>query len=183
MLSRMINHFSDCVENSTECRSSEEMRAAFTDFNRKSRESKLKCQIISMDVKALYPSMTWDESVKSVKWMIMKSNMIFEDVNWLEVGKYLAVMMTKEEIAAEGLEHVIPKREGLRLRKITINYLRQKKNANKWLPGRRPGVRQKQKMLALAVGYGVYTTMSSCPHTRWGTRCISSLVVAVLGWN
>ena len=46
------------------------------------------------------------------------------------------------------------------MKKITVNYLRQKKNANKWLTARRPGIRQKQKMLALAVGHGVYTTLS-----------------------
>ena len=44
-----------------------------------------------------------------------------------------------------------------------MNYMRHKINADKWLPARRPGVRQKTKMLALAVGYGVYTAMSS--HT------------------
>ena len=90
----------------------------------------------------------------------INNNMIIDDVNWIEVGKYLAVMMSKEEIIEEGLSHVIPKREGVRLRNITINYLRQKRNNNKWLPARSPGVRQKRKMLALAVGYGVYTTMS-----------------------
>jgi hypothetical protein len=116
-----------------------------------------------MDVKALYPSMSWEEIVKSVKWVIMNTNMDIENVNWSEVGKYLAVMMTNEEIMDEGLENVIPKRRGIRLRKITVNYLRQKKNADKWLPARRPGVRQKQRMLALAVGYGLYTAMSS--HT------------------
>ena len=83
-----------------------------------------------------------------------------ENVNWFEVGKYLAVMMTPEEIAEEGLDNVIPKRRGLRLRKITVNYLKQKKNADKWLPARRPGVRQKRTMLGLAVSYGVQTNMS-----------------------
>ena len=34
------------------------------------------------------------------------------------------------------------------------------KNDNKWLQARRPGVRQQKKMLALTVGYGVYTVMS-----------------------
>ena len=161
-LSRMINHFADCAEESTECKSSEEMKAAFMNFNKMNRESRQKCQILSMDVKALYPSVSWDEIIKSVKWIILKSKMVIEDVNWMEVGKYLAVMMAKEEINEEGLSHVIPKREGegVRLRNITINCLRQKRNNNKWLPARRPGVRQKQKMLALAVGYGVYTTMS-----------------------
>jgi hypothetical protein len=74
-----------------------------------------------MDVKALYPSMSWEEIVKSVKWVIMNTNMDIENVNWSEVGKYLAVMMTNEEIMDEGLENVIPKRRGIRLRKITVN--------------------------------------------------------------
>ena len=86
--------------------------------------------------------------------------MIVENVNWFELGKYLAVMMSPEEVANEGLENVIPKRRGVRLRKITVNYLRQKKNQNKWLPTRRPGVRQQKRMLALAVSYGVLTAMS-----------------------
>ena len=89
--------------------------------------------------------------------------MNIENVNWFEVGKYLAVMMTPEDIIEEGLDNVIPKSRGMRLRKITVNYLRHKRNADKWLPVRRPGVRQKTRMLALAVGYGVYTAMSS--HT------------------
>ena len=61
----------------------------------------------------------------------------------------MAVVMTEEQIKAEGLTNVVPKRRGLRLRKITINHLQQKKNADKWLPARNPGVRQKQKMIAL----------------------------------
>ena len=162
-LSRIINNYADCIEDRTECRSSEEMRSAFGGFNKLSKERRLKCQILSMDVKALYPSMSWNEIVKSVKWMILNSIMQIDNVDWFEVGKYLAVVMSAEEISEEGLDLVIPKRRGLRLRRITVNYLRQKKNSDKWLPARRPGVRQKQKMLALAVGYGVYTTMSS--HT------------------
>ena len=85
------------------------------------------------------------------------------NVNWHEVGKYLAVVMTPQDITAEGLVNVIPTRQGLRLRKITINYLKHKKNESKWRPARKPGVRQQKKMLALAISHGVYTTLSS--HT------------------
>ena len=164
-LSKVINDYSDCAENKTECRSSEEMRAAFENFNSVDRDLRLKCKIISMDVKALYPSMSWSEIVKAIKEMIIESEMKTENVDWLEVGKYLSVMMTPEEIQEEGLINVIPKRRGVRLRRITINYLQQKKNSDKWLPARRPGVRQKRRMLALAVSYGVYTAMSSHTYT------------------
>ena len=70
--------------------------------------------------------------------------MSIQNVNWFELAKYFAVMMTQE-------------RQSM---KITVNYWRQKKNPYKWLPARRPGVRQKNKMLALAVSYGVETAMS-----------------------
>ena len=93
----------------------------------------------------------------------LKSDMKITNINWNEVGKYLAVVMTPQDITAEGLENVVPTRQGLRLRKITINYLKHKKNESKWRPARKPGVRQQKKMLALAISHGVYTTLSS--HT------------------
>ena len=158
-----INNYADCAESKTECRSSEEMRAAFEAFNNLDKDVRIQCRIVSMDVKALYPSMSWTEIVSAVKEMIMESTMEMENVNWLEVGKHLAVKMSREEIEAEGLTHVIPRRRGVRLRRITINYLQNKKNAGKWLPARRPGRIQQKKLLALAVSFGVQAALSN--HT------------------
>jgi hypothetical protein len=58
---------------------------------------------------------------------------------------------------------VILKRRNVRQRKITIKYLQHKKNKDKWLPARIPGVRQKRRMLSLAVSIGVHTALSN--HT------------------
>ena len=162
-LSLIINNFADSEENKNECMSSEEMRAAFEKFNEYEDDIREGCRIISMDVKALFPSMKWDDIISAVKEMILRSEMTIEDVDWGEVAKYIAVMVTQEEIDAEGLSHVIPKRKKNRTRKITINYLRQKNNDTKWAIARRPGVVQKRKMLALAVSVGVQCVMSS--HT------------------
>ena len=106
--------------------------------------------------------MSWKDIVIAVREMILNSELEMKNVDWHQVGKYLAVMMSKDEIQQEGLQHVIPKRRGeIRIqRRITIRFLQAKKNDQKWLPGRRPGVRQKQKMLGLAVSYGVYTCLS-----------------------
>jgi hypothetical protein len=74
------------------------------------------------------------------------------------------LLIKKEEIDAEGLTLVIPKRKKKsRQRRITINYLRNKKNEDSWTVGRKPGNRQKRKMLALAISVGVDTVMSG--HT------------------
>ena len=132
------------------------MKAALEAFNGLDTEVRKKCKIKSMEVKALYPSMSWNAIVESVIWMIGNSEMVIENVDWHEVGKYLAVMMTREEI---------PKRRDgeRRLRKITMNYLHQKKNQGKWLRARRPGVRQQRRMLAQAVSFGVRACISN--HT------------------
>ena len=163
-LSMLINNYGDCAEHKSECKSSEEMRAAFEEFNNLSEEIKTNCQLISMDVKALYPSMKWTEIIKSVKEMILKSPMTVENVDWVAVARYIAVHVPQEEIYAEGLTLVIPKRKKtVRMRRITVNYLRNKKNEDSWTVGRKPGNRQKKKMLALAISVGVETVMSG--HT------------------
>ena len=40
---------------------------------------------MSMDVKALFPSMKWDEIIKAVREMIEESDMSIENVDWHEV--------------------------------------------------------------------------------------------------
>ena len=81
-------------------------------------------RIVSMDVKALFPSMKWLDIIKAVRKMIEESEINIENVDWHEVGKYLDLMMSKDEIEREGLNHVVPKRKSKR--DITINSLRNK---------------------------------------------------------
>ena len=52
-----MNDYADSGNMDTECRSSEEMRATFEVYNDKDRRNRSYSGIISMDVKALYPSM------------------------------------------------------------------------------------------------------------------------------
>ena len=127
------------------------MRASFEEFNEYCEEIREKCAIISMDVKALYPSMKWVDIVLSVKEVVNESNMDIENVDWTAVSRYIAVMVPQEIIENEGLALVIPKRKKRRTRNITINYLKNKKNEDKWTIARKPGVRQKKKMLALVI--------------------------------
>ena len=114
-----------------------------------------------MDDKSLYPSMEWD--VAAVKEMVMSSSMVIENVDWREVAKYIAVEIPQEEIENEGLSLVIPKKKGRPGRPRTINFLQDKKNDSKWTVGRKPGVRQKQKMLAIVISHGVRLVMAN--HT------------------
>ena len=162
-LSRIINDYADSTEIKTECKSSEEMRAAFEEFNSTDQENRKRCKIISMDVKALFPSMNWDEIVQAVRDMIENSEKQIEKVDWKEVGKYLAVSLTQEEIIKEGLQHVVPKRINETNREISVAYLSNKANEENWARARMPGNKQKKKMLGLTVALGVKACMEN--HT------------------
>ena len=160
-LSRIVNDFADAASIHTECRSSEEMRAAFEEYNDGDPEVRKQCAVISMDVKAPYPSMEWEEIVVAVREMIEESEEEIENVNFNKVGKYLAVTLTKEEIAREGLEHVVARRKVETGRDISIAYLGNKINEDKWQRARAPRNRQKKKMVAIAVAEGVWACMSN----------------------
>ena len=158
-LSRIINDFADKVGIETECRSSEQMKATFEEFNAGDQETKNRCQIISMDVKALYPSMRVEEVVTAVREMIEGSEDQPDSVDWFEIGKYLAVTMTEEEIKREGLRNVVPERKRDSNRKVTVAYLSNKQNKGNWKTARTPRHVQKRKMMALAVSNGVKACM------------------------
>ena len=49
------------------------MKAEFEKYNKLDRDVKKECSIISMDVKALYPSMDWNEIEQAVREMIENS--------------------------------------------------------------------------------------------------------------
>ena len=160
----MINNYADCAGNRYECDSSEDMRASFEEYNDSEIEDKEMFRIVSMDIKALFPSMKWVYIIKAVRDMIEESDMNIEDVDWHEVGKYLVVMLSKGEIEQEGLNHVVPKRKSNR--NITINYLQDKKNDKNWNRGRKPGRLQKN------VGFNHFHRCSASlgkPHLQsWG---------------
>ena len=110
-LSMLVNNYADCEGHSHEFDSPEDMRAAFEEYNSCTVENRDQFRIVGMDVKALYPSMKWAAIMKAVREMIEMSEMEIDNVDWQEVGKYLAVMLSEEEIETEGLSLVVPKRK------------------------------------------------------------------------
>ena len=81
--------------------------------------------------------------------------------NYTEVGKYLAVMMTTEEIRAENLEDVIPVRVKKSRRKLTTNCLfSTKPECEEWMMGRPPNEDEKVRMIANVLSQGVKMVMS-----------------------
>ena len=62
------------------------MFASFEMFNQLYMNVRYKCKIISMDIKALYPSMSWVDIVRAVKDMIIRNDVKIENVDWIEVS-------------------------------------------------------------------------------------------------
>ena len=177
----IVNNYADDAKYENECASGEEMKAAFQQFNMLPKTIRDKCKIVSMDVKALYPSMRWDLITKAVKEMILNSKLEVMNVDNHEVGIYLATtLLSPDTISDEGLEHVVPKRVNTKTKKITINYLQDRRNDEKWIPGRKPGRIQKKRMLALAINVGVEQVMSQ--HTyKVGDVCYLQLEGGAIG--
>ena len=93
--------------------------------------------IFSFDVKSLYPIIKKSVAMQGIKNLVMKKELEIKNINYTEVGKYLAVMMTPEEIRAENLEDVIPVRVKKSRRKLTTNCLfSTKPECEEWVMGR-----------------------------------------------
>ena len=100
----------------TTCTSTEEMIAAIEEANENIDE---RTTIGSADVKALYPSLDIDFTAEKVSEMFLESELTV-DVDSKELGLYLSLNMTKDEIEQENLSRYCPERRKTQGRKPTI---------------------------------------------------------------
>ena len=100
LLSVILNKASDSIKAKTECMSTEEALRSILECNRKIKSGRYggraqELVIVSMDVKALYPSLRKKEVcnvIKEVLTDLIKSQVYtIENVDWHEVGKYLFI--------------------------------------------------------------------------------------------
>ena len=188
LLSTILNKISDAANSTTECMSTEEARRNILMTNRKiaSRieedpgylEHAKDMMLLSMDVKALYPSLRINEVGPIVFKEIVKiqeeDKLVFGDVNWREVGKYLAITCNKEEIDTLGINTAIPeKRTGDKARgrkpgpaywendtvKITKDGV--SKVEPKWKEAKTPTPEQKIIMISKLMEKAVLTSMKN----------------------
>ena len=177
--SLILTAFLDSLPPGTECLSSEEMQRAILDTNIIIKERKLeKVDVFSMDVSALYPSLHMDDILEAVMLLITKSQIMVDNLDTKEMGKYLSVVMEQEEIEARGLGPHIPRRtvveEGAATKRPTIAYLdcdtyvsrRKGQRAEtrpkwSWSSWKEPRERQRKVMFALVMREQVRTIISN----------------------
>ena len=63
----------------------------------------------SMDVVGLYPALEKGKVREILKVMILRTEVKVAQINWKEVGVYLACTHSQEEVELKGLEAVVPR--------------------------------------------------------------------------
>ena len=153
MLSLILDMIADSVSEHHECRSSENMRAGFENYNRNaSEEDKKQAIVLSMDVKSLYPSIKKVVAKKAIEDILMNTDLSILNINWWEATKYVFVTVSQQEISDKGLSDVIPSRVK-KAPRLNVNCLQNSEDDDKkWLRASRlPNDDEKKKILALVL--------------------------------
>ena len=187
LLSTILNKCTDASKPETECTSTEDALRTILETNRRIAEQSAvdgefknemeEMIVMSLDVKALYPSLR----VRDVKEIVAEyiqevldgGKLVMEEIDWYEAGKYLAVTMSKTEQARLGLKDIIPRRtagENPSGPKITPNYWESEfigkkdeggERREKWIRGPEPDKKRGHKMIAWTIAIAVETSMSN----------------------
>ena len=122
----------------------------------------------SADVKALYPSLDIPFTIEVVGKMFMNSSVCLENIDYEEVGIYIALNKTEEEIKKLAMDRWCPKkthRKGPPL-KMTGNgmEINKEKRYKPWTKGIVPDdIVEKRRMITEAIKIALHTIMTS--HT------------------
>jgi hypothetical protein len=115
-LSHIIGDILDEVwkskENGAVCVNTEEIIAEIEKVNRMQRSSGL--IVGSADVKSLYPNLDIDFTIEKVCEMFSESEIGVEDVDYEELGQYLALTMEAKDMRKLGITEVCPERKSNR---------------------------------------------------------------------
>ena len=137
----------------TVCQSTEEMIAAINESN-----STLPSNIVigSMDVVSLYPSLNIESSIEIVKRTFIESNLIIEGINDEDLGLYISLNLSQEEIDKNRWKSYCPIRKGRRGQRPTMtgnatSSSMQKRYEQWWKPKRKMNAKVKREILGEAI--------------------------------
>ena len=70
--------------------------------------------IVGTDVVSLYPNMEVNKVIENVKEAVLRSTMIFEEFDYMEGARYLALNWSADECRKSRLRRILPIRRGRR---------------------------------------------------------------------
>ena len=127
-----------------------------------------KLMVGSLDVKALYPSLHIPFAAKKIAEEFIESKIEFEkdSIDTFQLGLYLVLTFTEEELITEGLRDFCPRRINTLGRKPTITgqaYANTEKKDNIWNPPKHtnPSEITTKKMIAKALEAGIKAVMKT----------------------
>jgi hypothetical protein len=178
------------AETGTEVRSTEEMCEALEEVNKKVREERkrrgentdenneidneIRIAVGSMDVSALYPSISIERAAKITEELIM-SSVLELSLNVDELSTHIVSTHTQEEIDKKGLSDVCPTRRfktggrpGMTSHAMAGNEKQRMENQS-WIPPlRSPTPVEQRKMLAMMVTHSIKYVMENHLYTTDG---------------
>ena len=107
------------------CVSTEEMLRKVEDCNRYDLEPNVDYSLFSMDVASLYPSLDHRDVKEAMFELVINSKIELKVYETKELAKYLALVISDEEVRLLDIDQFLPKRynEGTRNSKPTIAFL------------------------------------------------------------
>ena len=104
LVSKPLQLYANEYNNGTKCDSSENLIRAILDTNKKIEKEKISnVLVLSMDVKALYPSLEQGECCRIIEEVVRESEVDIVGVDWREMALFLVVTLGKEEMELQGL--------------------------------------------------------------------------------
>ena len=118
----------------------------------------------SADVKALYPNLDIDFTIEKVCETFANSTFSLEGVDYKQLGLYLALNLTKQELARERLAYVCPTRRHPKAKCLTMtgssNRGKDSDRFGPWLrPRWQPTAREKRMMVVQGLGIALRKVM------------------------
>ena len=126
LMSTILEKVADSYEDGQECISTEMLCRQIEDTNKAMVEAGVAPDDIaigSLDAISLYPSLKLQETLDIITEMVQQANINFCDLDYQELGKYIRVMCSEEDIDKAGISSNLPHRYTNRGPRPIVKYL------------------------------------------------------------
>ena len=122
----------------------------------------VKITVASEDAEALYPSLDIEQSAKICAERVSRSEVDFMGIDYDWAVRYIAMNLTKEEVALSKIGHLLPVRKHKKGARPGIVSIEEEEKSSKWiLRQRQPTEMEKRQILAEVIYHGVKTVFKN----------------------
>ena len=108
--------------------STEDLQSKIEEFNGLDLSMRENCEVFSMDVRALYPSLGVERTAEAVEEIFSESGVVFRNIDDTELSRYVALVCSEDAIMGRGPSEVVMtrKKSGGRKPAVTGNEMKRK---------------------------------------------------------